>query len=103
MDQLGELELTELTDRVYRTFPGDEIRAVSRGEGPAARAARDPEAKTRLVENFRSLHAEAVDLPTPWRGLHVEIGVSAGVAREQLQPERSAEAAAKRNVMSASM
>ena len=103
MDQLGELERTELTDRVYRTFPEDEIRAVSRGEGPAARAARDPEAKTRLVENFRSLHAEPVDLPTPWRGLHVEIGVSAGVAREQLQPERSAEAAAERNVMSASM
>ena len=103
MDQLGELERTELTDRVYRTFPEDEIRAVSRGEGPAARAARDPEAKTRLVENFRSLHAEPVDLPVPWRGLHVEIGVSAGVAREQLQPERSAEAAAERNVMSASM
>ena len=103
MDQLGELERAELTDRVYRTFPEDEIRAVSRGEGPAARAARDPEAKTRLVENFRSLHAEPVDLPTPWRGLHVEIGVSAGVAREQLQPERQAEAGAERNVVSASM
>ena len=102
MDQLGELERAELTQRVYRMFPEDELRAVSRGEGPAATAARDPEAKSRLVENFRSLHAEPVDLPTPWRGLHVEIGVSAGVPREQLQPERSAEAAAERSV-SASM
>ena len=47
------------------------------------------------------LHAEPVNLPTPWRGLHVEIGVSAGVAREQLQPKRSAEV--ERNVVSASM
>ena len=102
MDDLGELERAELTDRIYRTFPEDELRAVSRGEGPAASAARDPEAKARLVGNFKALHAEPVDLPTPWRGLHVEIGVSAGVPREQLQPERSAEAAAERSV-SASM
>ena len=101
MEPLGELERTELTNRVYRMFPEDELRAVSRGEGPAVNALRDPEATTRLVENFRSLHAEPVNLPTPWRGLHVEIGVSAGVAREQLQPERSAEA--ERDVISASM
>lgn len=103
MDQLGELDRVELTERMYRTFPEDELRAVSRGEGPATSAAQDPETKARLVGNFKSLHAESVDLPTPWRGLHVEIGVSAGVAREQLQPERSAEAAAERNVVSASM
>ena len=101
MDQLGELERAELTERVYRMFPEDELRAVSRGEGPAAAAVRDPEATSRLVENFRSLHAEPVDLPTPWRGLHVEIGVAAGVPRERLQPERSVEA--ERNVVSASM
>lgn len=101
MEQLGELERTELTDRVYRMFPEDELRAVSRGERPAVNAVRDPEARSRLVENFRSLHAAPVNLPTPWRGLHVEIGVSAGVAREQLQPERAA--IPERDVISASM
>ena len=34
MEPLEERDQTELTERVYRMFPEDEIRAVSRGEGP---------------------------------------------------------------------
>ena len=101
MDQLGELERTELTDRVYRMFPEDDIRAVAHGEGPTVNSVRDPDARSRLVENFRALHAEPVNLPTPWRGLQAAIGVSTGAARERLQPER--DHVAERNVISASM
>ena len=101
MEPLEERDRTELTDRVYRMFPEDEIRAVSRGEGPTVNAVRDPEARSRLVENFRTLHAEPVNLPAPWRELQAEIGVSTGAARERLQPER--DLVAERNVISASM
>ena len=85
MEPFEERDRTELTDRVYRMFPEDEIRAVSRGEGPTVNAVRDPEARSRLGENFRALHAEPVNLPTPWRELQAEIGVSSGAARERLR------------------
>ncbi|MDE0694963.1 MAG: ankyrin repeat domain-containing protein [Boseongicola sp.] len=101
MEPLEERDRTELTDRVYRMFPEDDIRAVARGEGTAVNAVRDPKARSRLVENFRALHAEPVNLPTPWRELQAEIGVSTGAARERLQPER--DLVAERNVISASM
>ena len=101
MEPLKERERIELTERVYRMFPEDEIRAFYRGKGVTVDAVRDPEARSRLVENFRDLHAEPVKLPTPWRELQAEIAVSSGAARNRLQPER--DLMAERNVISASM
>ena len=101
MEPQEKADRMDLAERVYSIFTQDEIRNVCRGEGPVVNAVQDPEARSRLVSNFRELHAEPVTLPVPWREAHSAISATVNPAAERQQPERSA--AAERNVISASM
>lgn len=101
VEPMEKRDRTELTERLYQLFPEDEIRSVCRGEGRTVEAVQDPDARSRLIGNFRNLHAEPVELPVPWRAAQSAISAIVNPAAVRQQAERSA--AVERNMISASM
>lgn len=101
VEPMEKRDRTELTERLYQLFPEDEIRSVCRGEGRTVEAVQDPDARSRLIGNFRNLHAEPVELPVPWRATQSAISAIVNPAAVRQQAERSA--AVERNMISASM